>query len=272
MNRKKSSIAVIMSVYAKERPEFLSESLDSLSKQSFKCDVFLYCDGHLTNELNMVIDRFSKIINLFIYKSDINEGLTHALNFLISEVRCFNYCYIARMDSDDICYFDRMEKQVIFFQDNEDVDIVGGFCNEFGGDFNLEEKKLPTKHSDLLKFSIRRSPFIHPTVMFRASVFDSGIRYPNAVLTEDLALWYELLLNGFIIANINTCLIKYRVNNSTLSRRNGLSKAICEVKLRLRFMVKSNQVSFSNAIYIFLRFAFHLLPVKALRIAYKFLR
>lgn len=48
--------------------------------------------------------------------SDENTGLVNALNTLIDLIMFDgSYDYIARMDSDDICYPNRINKQVLFF-------------------------------------------------------------------------------------------------------------------------------------------------------------
>ena len=48
--------SVLMSVYKKEQPEFLKESIQSIMDQTLKTDNFvLVCDGALTKELDQVI-------------------------------------------------------------------------------------------------------------------------------------------------------------------------------------------------------------------------
>ncbi|HFP9581128.1 TPA: glycosyl transferase, partial [Escherichia coli] len=105
---------------------------------------------------------------------------------------------------------------------NKSIDVIGGYCTEFGSEFALKVKKVPLEHNDIVNYSALRCPFIHPTVMFRSRVFDSNIRYPvNTYYSEDLALWYILLANGYKFANIPEILLKYRITEDTLFRRKG---------------------------------------------------
>lgn len=105
--------------------------------------------------------------------------------------------------------------------------------------------------------------------MFRTKVFLDGIRYPaNALLTEDMALWFYLLSLGLKFANINEVLLDYRLNEDTLSRRMGAKKALNEVKIRTRNMFVLKRISFKNVMLIASRFVFHLMPLYFVKLAY----
>ncbi len=74
--------SVLMSVYYKESPLFLKQSINSMIEQTIKPDeIVLICDGKLTNELEKVINDFQKKYNeLFnIIRFEKNYGLGHAL-------------------------------------------------------------------------------------------------------------------------------------------------------------------------------------------------
>lgn len=104
--------SVLMSVYKKEKAEFLKEAIESIQKQSKKTDDFvLVCDGELNESLDKVIldkkEEMGDVLNVIRLKE--NVGLGKALNVGLE------YCkneYIARMDSDDISVPDRCEKNV----------------------------------------------------------------------------------------------------------------------------------------------------------------
>ena len=94
--------SVLMSVYYKEKPEYLKEAIDSILNQTVKTDDFvIVCDGPLTEGLDKVIADYVKTYSgLFtVYRLSRNMGLAKALNNGI--LQCKNEL-IARMDSDDI--------------------------------------------------------------------------------------------------------------------------------------------------------------------------
>ncbi|TKG24514.1 glycosyltransferase [Vibrio breoganii] len=269
----KSNIAVIMSVYKEDTVTMFTQAVNSILKQSIPCDLLIYQDGIVSESLSRYIADIEKLSNVFIIRCKENKGLAVALNSLIEVSILKRYQYIARMDSDDISHPKRLAKQVDFLDLNSNVDVVGTSCHEFGASFALNEKHLPRTHEELVNFSITRCPFIHPTVMFRSSVFTSGFRYPTDTnLTEDMALWFLLLNNKIQFANINEVLLDYRLNEGTIKRRSGFKKAISEVIIRFKNMLSLKKVSFKNIILILSRIAFHLLPERLLKIAYWKLR
>ena len=53
--------SVLMSVYYKEKAEYLNEAMESIWNQTVLTDDFvLVCDGHLTDELENVIENNKK--------------------------------------------------------------------------------------------------------------------------------------------------------------------------------------------------------------------
>lgn len=261
-----------MSVYRSDNIEDMKVAVKSILEQSYKnAHLFLYRDGVVPFELNQFLLELVENKNITLYESEENRGLAVGLNTLIDKVLSIDsYEYIARMDSDDVSRCERFHRQVEFLKANPLVDVCGTSCKEFGASFALDEKHLPESHEDLLDFSIVRCPFIHPTVMFRARVFESGVRYPtNTSFTEDMALWFELLSKGYRFSNIREVLLDYRLNENTIKRRKGFGKALSEVKVRLYHMVKLRRISIKSTLLILSRLAFHILPDSAMKFAYK---
>ncbi|ELY3856345.1 glycosyltransferase [Providencia vermicola] len=270
-----SNIAVIMSVYKNDKLDHITEAINSVYYQEDIIPLILvYVDGEIPQQnfsyLKSLHDK--KIINL-IY-SKINKGLSFALNSLIKKILEYSHIeYIARMDSDDISLPLRLKIQRDYLENHPDIDILGTACEEFGTPYALAEKRLPSEHDDLVTFSITRCPFIHPSVMFRRRIFEEGNRYPtHTCFTEDMAFWLELLYKNYKFHNLPDVLLRYRLEENTMTRRAGLSKAKSEVALRLGYMFLLNKFSLKNMLLIYSRYCFHLLPPKLMSLAYKYLR
>lgn len=232
--------SVLMSVYYKENPEFLMQSMESIFAQTLLTDDFvLVCDGPLTTELDAVIDFYLKKYDsvLQIVRLEQNVGLATALN------EGLRYCkneLVARMDSDDYAMPERCALQLNAFSDDSDLDVVGGFIAEFEGNvFNIVSKKtMPCSHSDILRYAKKRSPFNHPTVMYRKSSVLSAGGYPNLPLHEDYALWVNMLMAGFKGYNISEVLCNMRVDSGMYARRGGLRYCKTAVSFR-KYMLKN---------------------------------
>ena len=186
LDMKQESYSVLMSVYYKEKPEYIRMAMDSIWKQTSKTnDYVLVCDGPLTAGLDAVIKEMeAEHLELNVIRLEKNSGLGNALNIGIE------YCkneLIARMDSDDISRPDRCERQLKILAENPEVDIVSGTVEEFSK--SAEEIKasrvLPEKHDDIVKFAKRRNPFNHPCVMYRKSAVEAAGGYQDFYLLED---------------------------------------------------------------------------------------
>lgn len=85
---------------------------------------------------------------------------------------------------------------------------------------------LPEHQSEIVRFSKKRNPFNHPSVMFRKSdVIEAGGYSERFHLFEDYYLWVRMLKNGCQTANIRETLLNMRVSEDTYMRRGGLSYA-----------------------------------------------
>ena len=121
MNEMKYS--VLMSVYHKEKPEYLRDSINSMLNQTIKPDeIVLVKDGQLTEALDEVIYEYidDPILNVVELKE--NVGLGKALNIGLTE--CRNEI-VARMDTDDLSKPDRCEKQILILTENKEISLIG---------------------------------------------------------------------------------------------------------------------------------------------------
>ena len=71
--------SVLMSVYKKEKAEFLKEAIESIQKQSKKTDDFvLVCDGELNESLDKVIldkkEEMGDVLNVIRLKENVGLG------------------------------------------------------------------------------------------------------------------------------------------------------------------------------------------------------
>lgn len=213
--------SVLMSVYMKENPEYLRQSIDSMVNQTVKPDeIVIVKDGPLTKELENVLEEFdSKYPGLFKFiTSEKNIGLGMALNLGLKN--CKNEL-VARMDTDDISLPYRCEKQLKAFEEDEELVLLGTMVNEFidNPEEIVSSRIVPTEHKEIYEFSKRRSAFNHPTVMFKKSkVLECG-GYSDMRRNQDVDLFGRMLFSGFKAANINESLLLYRANNDLLKRR-----------------------------------------------------
>lgn len=226
-----TSISVLMSVYVKEKPEFLDIAMESIwDKQTHKPDeVVLVKDGPLTAELDSVISKWQKKLDsqLFVVPLEKNVGLAVALN---NGLKACNGSLIMRMDTDDIARPNRFEKQLEFMDSHSEVGICGMGTSEFYEDGRTTENVFPSDHEMLLGRIHKASPFAHPTVCFRKDIIKKLNGYPIEFhLCEDIGLWFKAAKGGVIFANLPDIGLDFRVMNNFYNRR-SYSKAFSELR------------------------------------------
>ena len=131
--KKNDKVTVLMSVYYKEKPDYLIACLDSMLNQTYLPDeIVLVKDGPLTDELDSVIEEYvGKAPQVFrLVPLSENVGLGKALAI---GVEASSHQLIARMDTDDIAIPERLEKQRNYFIENPATSIVGSNIIEFEG-------------------------------------------------------------------------------------------------------------------------------------------
>lgn len=220
---------VLMSVYYKEKPEYLQLALESVINQTVKPnEIVLVQDGKLTNELQAVITEYlQKYPDIFkTCALQQNRGLGKALNFGMK--KCSNEL-IARMDTDDIAELNRFELQIKEFKQDKELTLCGGQIAEFAD--NPSEitgyRNVPLKHNEILSFAKKRNPFNHVTVMFKKQAIQSVGGYMDMTYFEDYWLWVRVLKAGYITKNIDKVLVRVRAGQDMIARRGGWDYVKC---------------------------------------------
>ena len=264
--------SVLMSVYIKEKPEYLRQCLDSMLAQTVSPNqIVLVEDGELTEELYKVIDEYKTDI-FKIVKLKENIGLGNALK---EGLDACDYPLIARMDTDDIAFPQRFEKQLEEFKKDPELDICGSHALEFDGEItNITSKKnVPLTNEEIYNYAKKRNPFNHPTVMYKKkAVIDAG-NYQDALSFEDYYLWARMLVNGAKGKNIDDYLLYFRTGGDMFKRRGGYEylKNALAIKWKIHKLGLSSFLDcmISSAVHI----AVSLMPNKLRGFVYrKFLR
>jgi glycosyltransferase involved in cell wall biosynthesis len=228
--------SVLMSVYSRENPLWLAESLDSVMNQTLPpSEIVLVKDGPLTPALDSVLDEYAQKFPVLRFVSlDKNMGLGRALN---EGLRYCTHEIIARMDTDDIAKPDRFARQLEVLQNNPDIDVVGSWVDEFTGssDNIIATRRLPECHDSIRMYAKRRNPINHPSVIFRKNMVVKAGGYIHFPLFEDYYLWVRMLMAGSMFLNITDSLILMRVSPEMYKRRGGWKYVRDEWRLQRKF-------------------------------------
>ncbi|MFT5759455.1 MAG: glycosyltransferase involved in cell wall biosynthesis [Alteromonadaceae bacterium] len=208
-----NNISVLMSLYAKENPIFFEKCLASLVVQTVMADeIVIVFDGPQPKALSDIVSSYSHKLNLVVVNLEQNVGLAKALNIGIENC---SGAFIARLDTDDYCYPNRLELQLAYFSSNE-VDIVGSFATVVDNSGCLQELRTSPITNDEIYKTLWCNPLIHPSVMFKKSTILMLDKYNEKLRRrQDYDLWFRAAKFKLKFYNIPLPLIYYRFDESS---------------------------------------------------------
>ncbi len=240
---------VLMSVYDRELPENLNNSLESMIMQTYPpAEVVLVCDGALTCELNIIAKSFeSEYRNKFrIVRIDEHVGAAAALN---EGIKACSSPYIVRMDSDDVSYPDRCEKQMRMFAEKPGLDMVGTFAEVYDKTESrtVGVKTMPTGDTKIRKYAKRRNPFCRQTLAFRKEKAIEVGGYAELEECEDYEFAVRMLAAGAKAKNIPEPLVRYNISEEDYRKRKSFRSTKSFIRVR-RMIRKSGYCSFFDVL------------------------
>jgi len=206
--------------------KYLIESIDSVLFQTFGGFEFIIIDDGSSDSSYQIINSY-KDSRIRILKNEQNLGISISLN---KGIKASQGKYIARMDSDDICMSDRLEKQLFFLEENPEIDVVGSFLEiiDETGNHTGEIYIFPS-NAMLVKWITLFGPCLpHPAIMARKDFFiESGGYCSKWDSVEDYELWQRNNIHSRY-SNLQEPLLKYRIFKNKISEkkyvlRNNLS-------------------------------------------------
>ncbi|MDN0071267.1 glycosyltransferase [Bacteroides caecigallinarum] len=251
--------SVILSLYYKEQPSYLIQSLESILSQTLQPnEIILVKDGPLTSELDSVVDDYENRYPIIkVIPLEKNIGLGKALN---EGLKHCSYDLVARMDTDDIAYPARFEKQVKFMSEHPEIDACSSWIDEFidSKDNIISTKKLPETNEEIKKYAKHRCPLNHPAVMFRKNAVMAVNGYSG--FPEDYCLWVKMIMNGSKMYNLQESLLYFRYSPDMIKRRGGWKYAKDDFKSQRQFY-KMGFIGLGTLIYnIAIRVTVRMIP------------
>lgn len=231
------AFSVLMAVYAKEQPAYLTAALESLCNCHTPIqEVVLVEDGPLTDALHEVIARFRVRLPLKSLALSHNQGLGPALT---AGLQICSTPWVARFDTDDLLVPNRFERQIGWLRAHPDLDLCGGWIREFDANPQAEAGRIrcvPETHEAITAYARGRNPFNHMTVMFRRDAALAAGGYGNEPMYEDYALWVRMLQRGARTANLPEVLVLARTGHGMFERRGGLKYVASEWAMQRTFL------------------------------------
>ena len=224
-------ISVLMGVrYRREDTGLLERSVRSIQEQTYRSFELPVCDDGSTEKAKVLLDRLAaEDARIRLIRDPVCLDLARKLNLCLKAAKGR---YIARMDDDDRSFPDRLEKQLRFLEDHDDIAFVGCNVRLIREGHPAGERRLPPRPA--VEDFYFTQPYIHPALLFRREALDAVGRYsedPYCELCEDYDLLLRLYGTGYAGANIQEPLLDYTVSDGSNRK---MKHRLNEAKTRYR--------------------------------------
>jgi len=243
-------VSVLMPVYNGEK--YLREAIDSILNQTFTNFEFIIINDASADNSRAIIENCNDE-RIRLLNNDQNQGLPYCLNRGLDAARGE---YIARMDADDISLPERLEKQIAFMEEHNEIGLCGTWIKYFG------EKDLvlafPSDDATIRCKLLFENNIAHPSVVVRRSLLvDNNLFYnPAFKFAEDYDLWSRCGRH-FHLANLGEILLLYRLHPTQSGKIDfGIQQKFCglvrlEELKNLGINVTEEEFEFHEAITLY---------------------
>lgn len=209
--------------------EFISEAISSILEQSFSDFELLIWDDGSTDSTASICDRWSSQDPRIGFFQSANRGISATLNALLDNA---SGEFIARMDSDDICYPNRLAVQLAYFKENSALGVLGSRIQLFGATTGCWHYRQTHQETEALAL-LGNTPLCHPSWMVRRELYTT-CRYSSELDYMEDYHWLACILSETDSQMYATQepLMKYRVHADNLSVQHAHTQA----KLRKRVL------------------------------------
>jgi glycosyltransferase involved in cell wall biosynthesis len=213
--RESPLVTVLITAY--NEADYIGDAVQSVLAQTYDhLEAVVINDGS-TDETGDVLRRQfdNESLRVFNQKrkgrvSSLNDGLDVASG-----------TFVAVLDADDRCRPERIETQVDYLLDHEDVGVVGSHYHRKDG-IRREEyvRKYPTRDEAIRREMAKYIPIAHSCAMYRTrAVVEAGGYDERLTDHEDLDLWIRIAQN-WELANIPEPLVVRHIRNDSYWHRN----------------------------------------------------
>jgi glycosyltransferase involved in cell wall biosynthesis len=254
--------SLLLPVYRGDRADYLARAFQSTVQEQLvrPSEVVVVQDGQIGPELASALERVESTSPVPVRRLRLkhNVGLAQALQCGLSAC---SHEVVARMDADDISLPQRFAVQLPLIEAG--ADLVGTGMREFGeatptgGLLRIP----PTDRAQIAAEARLRSPFNHPTVVYRRSAVLQAGGYRELPLLEDYWLFTRMIESGSVVANVPEPLVLYRVDAGSYQRRGGMRLLRSEMGLQRRLRREGFTTSAEMLRNVAVRGGYRVIPV-----------
>lgn len=238
------SVAILLPVFNCEK--FIEECLDSLLNQTYKNFTIIIVDDYSSDNTVDIIQRYIRLNDCIeLHQNANNLGIIESRNLLLelSDAK-----YFAFMDADDLSLPKRIETQVKYLEQHQNIHALSCWYSRFG--YIEDTIYTPTSSDDIASALFLDNVMCNPAMMVRNDFLKQhGLKCDASFRgAADFKLWVECSKVGRL-ACLPQVLFRYRTHSSQESQKNNSRQknahyAILERQFsRLGLLINAQQIS-----------------------------
>ncbi len=208
------TVSIIVPVYNVEK--YIADTIDSVRSQTYTDWELLLVEDGSRDESPRIIDEIMKKtgderIKLFFLPENI--GAAAARNYGLAQA---TGRYISYLDSDDLWDADKLEAELAYMQAKDAAFVFSGY--EFAAEDGSRTGKIVRVPESIdYKHALKNTTIFTSTVIFDTEKIDKNMLDMPLVKSEDTALWWKVLRNGYLAYGLDRNLVRYRRAGKSLS-------------------------------------------------------
>lgn len=237
-------VAIILST--KNRGYVIAEAIESVLSQTYQDFQFFIMDDGSTDDTKTILSQYSSNYGdrFEIHTREKSVGTTPNAKYLIEISKSD---YIARIDDDDIWFPEKLEKQVWFLDEHEDIWVAWTATEVIDSKGGSIANHIPScSDRDIRKKILMVNQFAHSSVLFRRKAYDEAWWYNPDFTTEDYELWTRMGTKGWKFANLPEILTQIRISEGQITQKKRRRLILSE--LRVLWKYKRHYPGFSKAL------------------------
>lgn len=207
-------ISIIVPVYNAEK--FIRETIDCVLAQTYPCWELLLVEDKSVDRTREVTEAYlaqKRDERIRLICQPCNQGAAKARNRGLAESKGR---YVAYLDADDLWRPQKLERELRFLEEKEAAFVFTGyeFADESGAGTGKVVRVPKTLH---YRQALSNTTIFTTTVMFDTQRIPKELLEMPAIKSEDTALWWRVLRNGYVAYGLDENLALYRRAGRSLS-------------------------------------------------------
>lgn len=211
---KKDLVSVIVPVYNVEK--YIIDTIECVVAQTYKNWELILVEDRGTDHTGEKIEEYMNAhpdLRIRFLPQEINQGAAKARNLGVTEAKGR---FISYLDADDLWEPLKLEKELQFMRENDAAFVFTGY--EFADETGKGMGKVVRVPKTLTyKEALKNTTIFTSTVMFDREKIDTDLLMMPIMKSEDTALWWKVLRNGYVAYGLDENLVKYRRPGKSLS-------------------------------------------------------